>query len=144
MSAPGRCQAACQELYPWTLHASVCMCRIVQDVYQHASGRGQAVLGVRLRLMLLFGGRQEDDEDEPPPKKGLFGGFGTQRVRAEPKAEPASTSPLKSLFGGKARPREACQCSDSKPGCWARCFDMARAHHVPQSFCSVGEACITP
>lgn len=54
-----------------------------------------------------IGGRQEDDEDEPPPKKGLFGGFGTQRVRAEPKAEPASNSPLKSLFGGKARLRAA-------------------------------------
>ena len=54
------------------------------------------------------------------PKKGLFGGFGTQRVRAEPKAEPASTSPLKSLFGGKACPRAARLSSDAELGCQAR------------------------
>jgi hypothetical protein len=46
------------------------------------------------------------EEEKPAPKKGLFGGLGTQRLRApEPEEEPAPANPLAALFRrGKARP----------------------------------------
>jgi len=57
-------------------------------------------------LSMSAGSCCAQEEEKTAPKKGLFGGLGTQRLRApEPEEEPAPANPLAALFQrGKARP----------------------------------------